>query len=99
MTPFKALYGQEFLTPLKLVDPLVKVPALKTMLKDMDLQLQIIKENLKVASDRQKSYADLKRSIREFEVGEMVFLRVKPKRSSLRLGKYRKLAFRYCGPY
>ena len=28
-----------------------------------------------------------------------MFLRVKPKRTSLRLGKYRKLAFRYCGPY
>ena len=28
-----------------------------------------------------------------------MFLRVKPKRSSLKLGKYRKLAFRFCGPY
>ena len=28
-----------------------------------------------------------------------MFLRVKPKRSSLRLGKYKKLAYRYCGPY
>ena len=51
MTPFKALYGQECLTPLKLVDPLVKVPALKTILEDMDLQLQIIKESLKVANN------------------------------------------------
>ena len=29
----------------------------------------------------------------------MVLLRVKPKRSSLKLGKYKKLAFRYCGPF
>ena len=28
-----------------------------------------------------------------------MFLRVKPKRSSLQLGKYKKLAYRYCGPY
>ncbi len=28
-----------------------------------------------------------------------MFLRVKPKRSSLKLGKYKKLAYRYCGPY
>lgn len=69
------------------------------MLKDMDLQLKLIKENLKVARDQQKSYADLKRSVKAFQVGEMVFLRVKPKRSSLKLGKIRKLAFRYCGPY
>ena len=29
----------------------------------------------------------------------MVFLRVNPKRSSLRLGNFKKLAFWYCGPY
>ena len=52
-----------------------------------------------MANDRQKSYTDLKRLVREFAAGEMVFLRVKPKRSSLRLGKYKKLAFKYCGPY
>ena len=46
-----------------------------------------------------KSYADLHQSSRVFKAGNRVFLRVKPKRSSLRLGKYKKLAFRYCGPY
>ena len=97
MSPFKALYGQECLIPLKLSDPLNSVPAAKEMLEDMDLQLKIIRGNLKAASDRQKSYADLKRSVREFAAGEMVFLRVNPKRSSLRLGKYKNLAFRYCG--
>ena len=29
----------------------------------------------------------------------MVFLKVKPRISSLRLGKFQKLAFKYCGPY
>ena len=29
----------------------------------------------------------------------MVFIRVRPKRSSLSLGKYKKLSPRYCGPY
>ena len=28
-----------------------------------------------------------------------MFLRVKPKKSSLQLGKYKKLAYQYCGPY
>ena len=28
-----------------------------------------------------------------------MFLRVKPKRSSLQLGKHKKLAYHYCGPY
>jgi hypothetical protein len=32
-------------------------------------------------------------------VGEHVFLKVKEKRSSLRLGSFPKLAIRYCGPF
>jgi hypothetical protein len=34
---------------------------------------------------------------REFNVGKHVFLKVKAKRSSLRLGSFPKLAARYCG--
>jgi hypothetical protein len=36
---------------------------------------------------------------RDFKVGEHVFLKVKEKRSSLRLGSFPKLAARYCGPF
>ncbi|MCO5559642.1 hypothetical protein L7F22_013243 [Adiantum nelumboides] len=99
MSPFKALYGQECLVPLRLADPTLHVPAAKSTLEMMDQQLLIIRDNLKRASDRQKSYADLHRSARSFSKGEWVFLRVKPKCSSLKLGKFRKLAFRYCEPY
>ena len=99
MSPFKALYGQECLVPLQMENPNVMVPAAKNTLQEMDHQLQVIRDNLKRASDRQKSYADLKRSARTFEKGDRVFLRVKPKRSSLKLGKYKKLAYRYCGPF
>ena len=28
-----------------------------------------------------------------------MFIQVKPKKSSLRLGKHKKLAYRYCGPF
>ena len=99
MSPFKALYGQDCLIPLRLTDPNLPVPAAKNTLEEMDQQLHLIRENLKRASDRQKSYADLHRSPRSFKPGDKVFLRVKPKRSSLKLGKYKKLAYRYCGPF
>jgi hypothetical protein len=36
---------------------------------------------------------------RDFKVGEHVLLKVKVKRSSLRLGSCPKLAARYCGPF
>ena len=93
MSPFKALYGQECLTPLKWTDPLIKVQISKAMLDKMQEQTDLIRQEIKAAQDRQKSYADLKRSHRVFQEGDMVFLRIKPKRSSLLLGKYKKLRF------
>jgi hypothetical protein len=54
---------------------------------------------LKVAQDRKKSYANKIRTHREFKVGENAFLKVKTKRSSLKLGSFPKLAARYCGPF
>ena len=35
MSPFKALYGQECLIPLKWIDPMLKVQASKEMLDEM----------------------------------------------------------------
>ena len=55
--------------------------------------------NLKVAGDRQKSQAKFKRTPKEFQVGEHVFIKVRPKKSSLRLGSFTKLAPHYCGPF
>ena len=36
---------------------------------------------------------------REFNVGDQVYLRVKEKKSSLKLGSCAKLSPRYCGPF
>ena len=58
-----------------------------------------VQDNLKVAQDRQKSQVDLKQTQKEFEVGEHVFIKVKPKKSSLKLGIYAKLAPKYRGPF
>ena len=45
------------------------------------------------------SYTDLKRTPREFNVGDHVYLKVKSKKSSLSLGRCSKLAPRYCGHF
>jgi hypothetical protein len=99
MTPFQALYGQECLSPLNFSDPTIKVEASRAMLEDMEEQTKAIRKDIKAAQDRQKHYADAKRSERTFKEGDKVFLRVRPKRSTLSLGKYKKLSPRYCGPY
>jgi hypothetical protein len=66
----------------------------------MKEQMVNIKKNLKVSQDMQKSYVDKPhRTYREFKVGDHVFLKVKTKRSSLKLGNCSKLAARYCGPF
>ena len=36
MTPFKALYGQDFLSPLNFLDPTIRVEASKQMLEEMN---------------------------------------------------------------
>ena len=51
------------------------------------------------AQDKQKSYADKNRNFREFQVGDHVSLKVRARKSSLRLGSCKKLAARFCGPF
>lgn len=54
MSSFKALYGQDCLVPYRFTDPNLLKPAAKNTLEEMDWQLQVIRETLKRASDRQK---------------------------------------------
>ncbi|GKC37336.1 hypothetical protein Tco_1049720, partial [Tanacetum coccineum] len=59
----------------------------------------MIKEKLKAARDRQKSYVDFRRKTLEYEVGDRVLLKVSPWKSIVRLGKKGKLAPRYVGQF
>ncbi|GJW59978.1 hypothetical protein Tco_0109313 [Tanacetum coccineum] len=52
----------------------------------------LIKEKLKAARDRQKSYADNRHKPLEFEVGDRVMLKVSPWKGVIRFGKKGKLA-------
>ncbi|GJW48709.1 putative reverse transcriptase domain-containing protein [Tanacetum coccineum] len=59
----------------------------------------LIKEKLKEARDRQKSYADNRRKLLEFDVGDRVMLKVSPWKGVVHFGKKRKLEPRYVGPF
>ncbi|GJR75785.1 putative reverse transcriptase domain-containing protein [Tanacetum coccineum] len=59
----------------------------------------LIKEKLKAARDRQKSYADNRRKPLKFEVGDQVLLKVSPWKGVMRFGNKGKLAPRYVGPF
>jgi hypothetical protein len=67
------------------------------ILREMEEQMMKKNKNLKAAQDRQKNYADKGRTHREFKVGDHVFLKIKSKRSSMKLGNFSKLAVRYRG--
>ena len=53
-------------------------------------KILIIRERLKVAQDRQKSYADTRWKDLKFEVDDMMFLKVAPRKGSYSISKERK---------
>ena len=80
MSPFEILYGHKCNTPIAwniLVDRLMLGPDL---LEYMELTMKQVHQNLKAAHERHKSYADLKRTPREFQVGDHVYIKVKHKK-------------------
>ena len=99
MAPYESLYGRKCRTPVcwdevgerKLVGS-------KIVLMTCD-KVKFIRERLKIAQDKQKRYADNRRRDLEFEVEDMVFLRISPWKSVLRFGKRGELSPRYIGPY
>ncbi|XP_039048984.1 uncharacterized protein LOC120189928 [Hibiscus syriacus] len=95
MAPYETLYRRKCRTPLnwyKLKDREVLGPKL---IKQVEEKVQVIQHSLKVASDRQKSYADHKRKEIEFQVRDKVFLKVSSWKKVLRFGGKGKLIPRY----
>ncbi|RVW50103.1 Retrovirus-related Pol polyprotein from transposon gypsy [Vitis vinifera] len=62
-------------------------------------KVSLIKERLKTAQSRQKSYADNRRRDLEFEVGDHVFLKVSPMKSIMRFWKKGKYGPHFVRPF
>ncbi|XP_057543400.1 uncharacterized protein LOC130821629 [Amaranthus tricolor] len=99
MAHFEALYGRRCRNPVCWDDFSESVTLGSAMLEEMTDQVNMIRERLKAAQDRQKSYADLKRRPDEFAVGDYVLLRVSPMKGVMRFGKRGKLSPKFTGPY
>ncbi|WVZ86089.1 hypothetical protein U9M48_032929 [Paspalum notatum var. saurae] len=69
------------------------------LIKDAEQQIKIVRENLRLAQSRQKSYADVRRRELTFKVDDFVYLKVSPMRGIRRFNVKGKLAPRYIGPF
>ena len=78
MAPFEALYGRKCRTPLNWTETGDSQIFGVDTLRDAEEQVQLIRDRLKAAQSRQKSYADTKRRDVSFSIGDFVYLRVTP---------------------
>ncbi|GJU16549.1 putative reverse transcriptase domain-containing protein [Tanacetum coccineum] len=97
--PFEALYGRKCRSPV--IWTKVKKSQLigPEIVQETTEKIVQIRERLKTARSRQKSYADKRRKPLEFQVGDRVLLKVSPWKGVVRFGKKGKLAPRYVGPF
>ncbi|GAU49453.1 hypothetical protein TSUD_407400 [Trifolium subterraneum] len=99
MAPYEALYGRKCRTPLCWTEVGDKGVLGPDIIQETTLKIKSVREHMKVAQSRQKSYADHGRMPIEFDEGDHVFLRVMPKLGLRGVFKTKKLPPRYIGPY
>ena len=99
MALYEALYGRKCRSPLcweEVTERKLLGPEIIQMISE---KINLIRKRLQSAQSRQKSYYDNSRRKVEFEVGDMVFLKVAPMKGVMRFGKKGKLSPRFVGPF
>ncbi|GKC16105.1 putative reverse transcriptase domain-containing protein [Tanacetum coccineum] len=97
--PYEALYERKCRSPVcwsEVRDSQLTSPEL---IHDTTEKIVQIKNRLLAARSRQKSYADKRLKPLEFEVGDMVLLKVSPWKGVVRFEKRGKLSPRYIGSF
>ena len=99
MPPYEALYGRKCRSPLHWDEVGEKAVVGPDLVVDAVEKVKGIRQRMKAAQDRYKSYADKRRRPLEFQVGDHVFLKVSPTKGVIRFGVRGKLNPRYIGPF
>jgi glycosidase len=99
MSPFEALYGRKCRTPLYWDQTGERQFFGPEIIQEAEEQVRMIRENLRTAQSRQKSYADTRRRLLEFKEGDHMYLKVSPIQSMRRFKVKGKLSPRFIGPF
>jgi hypothetical protein len=99
MASYEALYGRKCRTPLCWAEVGDKGILGPELVQETTLKIKSIREKLKTAQSRQKSYANRRRRPLDFKEGDHVFLKVTPMLRIRGAFKTKKLYPRYIGPF
>ncbi|KAK5824485.1 hypothetical protein PVK06_019260 [Gossypium arboreum] len=99
MAPYEALYSCKCHTPLCWTELGERRVLGHELVSKTEDKVRLIQDHLKATSDRQKSYADLKRRDIEYSISDFMFLKVFLWKKVLRFGRKCKLSPRFIGPY
>jgi hypothetical protein len=99
MPPYEALYERPCRTSLSWDRLEYQVTVGLELIQEMEEQVIQIRQRLKEAQDRQKSYAYAHKTDQSYEVGDQVFIRIRPNKSTIRFGKGTNLSPLFIGPF
>ncbi|GKB65613.1 ty3-gypsy retrotransposon protein [Tanacetum coccineum] len=100
MSPFQAVYGRQPLAIIPYPPGSSKVAAVDELLAERDGLLKQLKDSLLSAKNRMEVKANRKRHDVEFNVGDLVLVKLQPFRQITLAKRFsNKLAKRYYGPY
>jgi hypothetical protein len=99
MAPFEVLYKRLCRTPLNWIGLGQKVIFEPDLVEEAEATVHHIQDNLRAAKSCQETYANKRRWLLEFKVGDHVYLRVSPMKGVKRFGVKEKLAPHYIVPF
>lgn len=99
-SPFEVVYGRKPPVLVHFLEDETRVEAVAQELRDRDEALRQLKTNLLKAQEHMKYQADKRRKEVQFEVGDWVFLKLRPHRQHSVVQRiHQKLTPRFFGPY
>jgi hypothetical protein len=99
-SPFKALYGYEATSGMTVPALVSKESEVVDFIQDREAHLANLQKHLAAAQNRMKLQADKHRTDRQFQVGELVLLKLQPYiQHSVVNRPFPKLSYKLFGPY